>query len=327
MANPVAERFLAARYLLGYLDPRRSVLVARGGNRPGNKGQSPEIKVVLTADVEYTPPWTHGDWTRENGKSSVETGLHNLLDCLKSFGVTGTFLVEGIVARDNPNLISEIVARNHEVGYHGWAHESYGGWWRTNTIKQPEILNIEQVRERVRAGKDVIKAIAGYYPTSFVAPFHHVRISTLRILAQEGFTADASIYNHVYGVTEPFILEFSSKRLVEVPFAVPVRPTWRLFSPFFPTLLDSVARDGQNFAYGLDRLVTSTPIQTRCVYLLMTCHPWEFVDLHDERFLALNRLIQYLASRRASEFLTLKDVAESLAQGPSLRITKDNRES
>ena len=53
--------------------------------------------------------------------------LPGLLDRLGTRGLRATFFVEGLNAELYPDLLREIDARGHEVAYHAWAHEWWGG--------------------------------------------------------------------------------------------------------------------------------------------------------------------------------------------------------
>ena len=53
--------------------------------------------------------------------------LPGLLDRLAERGLRATFFVEGLNAELYPDLLREIDARGHEVAYHAWRHEQWGG--------------------------------------------------------------------------------------------------------------------------------------------------------------------------------------------------------
>ena len=53
--------------------------------------------------------------------------LPPLLDELDRFGLTATFFVEAINCELNPDAVRQIAARGHELGMHGWRHESWAG--------------------------------------------------------------------------------------------------------------------------------------------------------------------------------------------------------
>ncbi len=60
-----------------------------------------------------------------------------LLGRLEQRGLAATFFVEGLNAELYPELLREIDARGHEVGYHAWRHEQ---WGELDTMAQIENL-------------------------------------------------------------------------------------------------------------------------------------------------------------------------------------------
>jgi peptidoglycan/xylan/chitin deacetylase (PgdA/CDA1 family) len=58
---------------------------------------------------------------------SARRALPAILDALGAAGLAATFFVEGLNAEIYPELLREIEARGHEVGYHAWRHERWGG--------------------------------------------------------------------------------------------------------------------------------------------------------------------------------------------------------
>ncbi|HXR29801.1 MAG TPA: polysaccharide deacetylase family protein [Solirubrobacterales bacterium] len=63
--------------------------------------------------------------------------LPELLDRLATREIRATFFVEGLNAELYPELLREIGARGHEVGYHAWRHEQ---WANLTAAEQAESL-------------------------------------------------------------------------------------------------------------------------------------------------------------------------------------------
>jgi peptidoglycan/xylan/chitin deacetylase (PgdA/CDA1 family) len=57
---------------------------------------------------------------------SVSMVLPRLLDQLEAHGLAATFFVEAINCELYPEALLEIAGRGHELGHHGWRHESWG---------------------------------------------------------------------------------------------------------------------------------------------------------------------------------------------------------
>jgi peptidoglycan/xylan/chitin deacetylase (PgdA/CDA1 family) len=58
---------------------------------------------------------------------SVTRALPRLLDELDVHGLKATFFVEAINCELYPDVLGELVARGHELGVHGWRHETWAG--------------------------------------------------------------------------------------------------------------------------------------------------------------------------------------------------------
>ena len=56
---------------------------------------------------------------------SVTVALPWVLDQLDRHGLTATFFVEAVNCERYPDAVREIAARGHELGHHGWAHETW----------------------------------------------------------------------------------------------------------------------------------------------------------------------------------------------------------
>jgi peptidoglycan/xylan/chitin deacetylase (PgdA/CDA1 family) len=297
------ENAVRWHYLFSYLDPFRALRIRRRISRTTDKRTPSKILLLFTADAEYVPPWKSGSWIGVGSDPINLRGLDIIQAALRTYSIHGTFLLEGILAKNDPEVGKMLESQGHEVGYHGYAHESYGGAWTTHTAEQPEILDRKDVRVRIETGKEIIKETIGKTPESFVAPFHHVRKSTMKILAEEAFQVDASLYNHVYGVSEPFQIKCSNYSLIEIPFTVPLRPKWRVgVSPFFPTILEAAQENYQRTVEDIQLPEGST---SQCLCILLTCHPWEFSDENDAKSKTLQKLLRYLVQERRAETITM----------------------
>ena len=105
---------------------------------------------------------------------SVTRALPWLLDQLDQRGLTATFFVEAINCEMYPDAIGEIVTGGHEVGCHGWAHET----WRD--------LSPRDERDALVRGLDAF-ATLGLRPRGFRPPGGALTERTPALLRELGF--------------------------------------------------------------------------------------------------------------------------------------------
>jgi peptidoglycan-N-acetylglucosamine deacetylase len=105
---------------------------------------------------------------------SVTRVVPRLLEFLGSVGVRATFFVEGWNADVYPEALRAIAGAGHEVGYHGWRHES---WAR---------LSEGQARDLLRRGVSAFSGLA-IQPRGLRAPGGSQPASTLQLLPEYGF--------------------------------------------------------------------------------------------------------------------------------------------
>ena len=96
-----------------------------------SRARSPEPAVVLTFDnLGEASELERGTWPadRPPGRHpSVTEALPRLLAELSSLGLRATFFIEAINCELNPEAVRSIAEHGHEIGIHGWRHESWDG--------------------------------------------------------------------------------------------------------------------------------------------------------------------------------------------------------
>jgi peptidoglycan/xylan/chitin deacetylase (PgdA/CDA1 family) len=108
------------------------------------------------------------------------TGTHRLLELMDRYDIRSTFLVPGHTALAYPNLIKDIVARGHELAYHGWMHED---------ARDFDIAGQRLVIER---GLEALDHVAGVRPRGHVAPAWNMSEHTMDLVDEFGFDFDGS---------------------------------------------------------------------------------------------------------------------------------------
>lgn len=100
---------------------------------------------------------------------------------LERHGVRSTFFLEGEHGRDRPAAVADLVARGHELGMHGWAHEP---WSQLPPAEEDDLAE--------RATETLAQA-AGVRPAGFRAPGGSRTDHTPAVLERLGYRYDASL--------------------------------------------------------------------------------------------------------------------------------------
>jgi polysaccharide deacetylase family protein (PEP-CTERM system associated) len=171
---------------------------------------------LLTVDVE--------DWPQSTLNHALPIGervvanTHTVLDLLAEAGIHATFFVLGRVAEVHPTLSREIVAAGHEVGTHGYSHESV------------EDMPVAQFKEELHRSVETLRQQTGQPVCGHRAADFSISARSLHLLdylSAEGLTYDSSIFpirHPRYGVPGAWRLPHrircaSGRMLVEFPLA------------------------------------------------------------------------------------------------------------
>jgi peptidoglycan/xylan/chitin deacetylase (PgdA/CDA1 family) len=127
-----------------------------------NLGEAAEIELGLRAPDEPRG----GHW-------SVVSALPVVLEELAGAGLSATFFVEGVNAEIYPEALAGIAAAGHEVGFHAWCHEDWGG------------LTPAQEAENLDRGLVALRAL-GLDVTGFRPPGGLIGRETAALLAARG---------------------------------------------------------------------------------------------------------------------------------------------
>lgn len=200
----------------------------------------------------------------ESMPSRVEESTRRLLDLFDRKASRATFFVLGWVAERHAKLVREIADRGHEVACHGYAHDLVYD------------LGPRRFREDLRRAKRAVEDATGLGMRGYRAPSYSITDASLwalRILAEEGFRFDSSIFpirHHRYGIPDfarsPVTLDLGDARLLEFPLTTLRLGRWNLplaggaYLRFLPASL---------FRRGFARLVREG--RPTVLYL----HPWE----------------------------------------------------
>jgi polysaccharide deacetylase family protein (PEP-CTERM system associated) len=142
-----------------------------------------ETNHLLSIDVEDWPQSTLDHALPISNRVVVNT--HTLLDILAEAGVRATFFVLGKVAEAHPSLSREIAVAGHEVGTHGYSHESVEAM-PVSRFKEELHRSVETLRQQTG------KAVLGHRAADFSISGRSLHL--LEYLAGQGLSYDSSVF-------------------------------------------------------------------------------------------------------------------------------------
>ena len=137
-------------------------------------------KVILSLDVE---DWYHLDYfdrSECSASDSLLDGLESYVELLESLSLPSSFFVLGEIAEKRLRFFTDLVAKGHDVGSHGWDHV------------RPMTMSLETFREDVGKCSKIMQEINGTQPFGYRAPCFSLDRERLEILRDSGFAYDAS---------------------------------------------------------------------------------------------------------------------------------------
>jgi polysaccharide deacetylase family protein (PEP-CTERM system associated) len=157
------------------------------------------LKHIMSVDVEdYFQVEAFADSVDRAGwdqwPSRVVANTHRALDLLDEYQTRATFFFLGWVAERFPSLVAEVSSRGHELACHSY--------WHRRVYR----LTPEEFRADTRTARDAIEQAGGARVLGYRAPSWSITNACAwapRILAEEGFIYDSSIYpirHDLYGV-------------------------------------------------------------------------------------------------------------------------------
>lgn len=229
------------------------------------------------------------------GDYGIRVAMPRILRLLDEYRVKATFFVPGRLAEEEPDMVRHIARQGHEVGHHGYLHESVVGLER-----KAEFDILEK-------GIEVIKSLTGSRPTGYRAPFWELTENSLDLLLETGFSYDSSLM----GDDAPYVLDRPGGRIVEVP------PHWSLDD--YPYL-----------AYAPRARVQQPITSPRVVFdawsgefdgayryrgaLLLTMHPQ--IIGRPGRILMLEELLRHIRAHADAVFMTGAEMAQHFLKQP-----------
>lgn len=169
--------------------------------------------MCLTFDVDAESVMLAADPAYE-GRASLMShqaygpavGVPRILSLLDRLGVRATFFVPGATADRHPAVLAAILEAGHDVGHHGYLHESLVG------------ADESAERKYLELGLEALERVGGVRPAGYRAPWWETTGRTRDLLAEYGFRYDSSSFD----ADAPYWVDTDHGRLLEVPV------TWAL---------------------------------------------------------------------------------------------------
>jgi peptidoglycan-N-acetylglucosamine deacetylase len=272
----------------------KALSVVRAGRPllPNSWPNGARVAVAITFDVDHEFPVRQlNPALLSVGEYGATTAIPRLLALLARHGIPATFFVPGMVQVLHPETVPSIhSAGPHEIGLHGWVHETPSGL----------VDRAEEAGFIDRTIDVLTKAANGRKPIGYRAPNAALSPYTLEILAERGIEYDSTLS----GRDEPYelVLNGAVADIVEVPFS------WELDDYIFlhndemfqgrmpsPEAVLEVFKSDFDVAYAEGTIFN------------LTLHP--HVIGRRSRSVLLDKLITYIASKEHVWFATLGDIA------------------
>jgi len=207
----------------------------------------------------------------------------------RDLGLKQTFFVPGWCVERYPAAAEAIVAGGHEIGHHGYLHES------------PNAQSADVERYWFERALDAYDRVLGIRPVGFRAPLNEFSKHTLALLAEAGIRYDSSLM----GDDVPYLL------------AEPGRPASVLEIPQFIAM-----DDWPHFMHNWDlgyQMPISAPQRAKEVFLAEFDAAWEngglwmtvwhpFLTGRPSRLRMLIEMIEYMREKGSVWFATLAEI-------------------
>ncbi len=266
-----------------------------------------KFAVCLTFDFDTFSIWV-GAFNR-NTPTAVSrgefglVGVERILNLLEKYSLKTSWFVPGYDADASPEVVKGIFLRGHEIGHHGYLHET------------PVNLKLAEEKRIINKGIEAIRRVTGRRPVGYRSPAWDLSPNTIGLLMKEGFTYDSSMMGHDYAPYKVRRGDVPSRdgfkfgkdtELVEIPVY------WGLDDfPHFEFMTDRGyglnAGSGvlENWVNDFDFMYDSLD---QGVYNICF-HP--FVTGRGHRMMVLEKLIQHIAEKDGVWFARAVDVANA----------------
>jgi peptidoglycan-N-acetylglucosamine deacetylase len=236
----------------------------------------------------------HAGGASADGVYAPRRGVPRILDLLERHEIPATFFIEGWNAQKYAPLAREIVERGHEVGGHGWMHET---WNELSRVKERDLIN---------RTTDAIAEATGTRPTGWRAPAGLTTVETLSLLHDAGYGYDSSFADD----DTPYKMGIATDRdetLLELPWS------WTLDDAPYYKHPGVIRRPDEVIDIWIDEFDAAYEMTG---YFAVVCHPR--YSGRPARLRALERLIEHIKQYDGVWFAHCQDIAEAAQASSSI---------
>jgi peptidoglycan/xylan/chitin deacetylase (PgdA/CDA1 family) len=239
-----------------------------------------------------------------NGEYGATTGLPRILEMLGRQQIPASFFIPAMSLMLHPEMVQAIQRyKGHEIGVHGWVHESLSG-----------LPNAADEEALLKQSIDYLTKAIGKRPAGYRAPSWVFSPNTLGQIASAGFSYDSSMM----AMDQPYELmtDGNPTGLVELPIS------WILDDfPYYGENADGHL-PAPEAVYQIYKDEFDVAWNEGTLYVL-TAHP--HISGHGSRVAQLDRLITYMKSREGVWFATLEQIATYVREQSAAAETKKPR--
>lgn len=142
-----------------------------------------------------------------------QVAIPRLVRIFREYDMRSTFFVPGWVAERYPDAVKMLADAGHEIGHHGYLHES------------PNRLSPEDEQYWFDRALDSLRRISGQQIVGYRAPSFDMSLATPGLLNRNGFTYDSSLM----GDDVPYVMRDTSGSLLELPTSI-ILDDWPQFA-------------------------------------------------------------------------------------------------
>lgn len=221
-----------------------------------------------------------------DGVYASRRGVDRVLDVLARHGLPATFFVEGWGAAHYPEVVARIVAQGHEVGAHGWMHETWSA------------LGADEEADLIGRATAAITRAAGTRPVGWRSPSGLATPRTLALVHDAGYRYDSSFADE----DVPYRMGIAPGRpetIIELPW------TWNADDAVYYAHPGTIVRPSVVAAAWIEEF-DAAYATTGFFHLL--CHP-RFTG-RPSRIRSLETVIEHMVGHAGVRFATCGQIAE-----------------